>query len=564
MALEAKKSKVISKADEEGPNMPSNGSNVVDPTVPKVAEGNVEQHHPDYDENLPDWKLVRDAIKGDRTVKDQGETYLPMPDGFTMMDDAGTKAYQAYKTRAQFPRVVEPTLRGMLGIIHRKEADIKMPKAMEYLWEKATKDGITLEGFHRRITHELLTTGRYGVFVDMSSTGLGDPWLCGYDAEHLINWSEFNDFFVLDETRDVRQGFSWMPTKKFRVLEMVPTNDGEDPEDPNTEKFYRVRVLDNNNTSMENASTFEPTLRGGGQWDEIPFVTIGSTDVMVTVDEVPLLAVAQGSFATYRLDADYRHQLHMSGQETFVCTGINAADRPRVVGAGVVLTLPEGCDAKYASPTCKGIEAHAAAIDSELEKGAAAGARMFSAKNSKTAESGEALKIRVAGETATITSIAISSAAGLERALKKVAKYMNLKEEDVSVTPNLSFVETTLTPGDAMGLVRIWQANVISKQTVYEALQRGEIASTERSYEDEQALLEDEMPPPGSDPMGINAAAPNDAQLNAFRNGQVLPSNGKLPPKAGRPGFPNKKAPPGAAPGFPASNKGKVPSKKAA
>lgn len=538
------KARVISKADQEGPGLSQADSNAVDPTVATVSEGSVEQHHPDYDEASPDWKLVRDAIKGDRTVKDQNEMYLPSPDGFALIADGGKKAYADYKQRAQFPRVVEPTLRGMLGIIHRKEADIKMPKAMEYLWDKATKDGVTLEGFHRRITHELLTTGRYGVLVDMSSTGDGDPWLCGYDAEHLINWSEFNDFFVLDETRKVRQGFAWVVKKKFRVLELVPVNPDEDPTDPNVKKFYRVRVVDNNNTSMDSAAIFEPKPRGGGEWEEIPFVTIGSTDVMVTVDEVPLLGVAQAAFATYRLDADYRYQLYMSGQETFVCTGLRTEERPRVVGAGVIITLPIGCEAKYVSPSCKGIEVHAEAINSELDKAAQAGARMFATSGAKGGvESGDALKIRRASETATLTSIAISSAAGLERALKKVAKYMNLKEDQVSVTPNLSFVETTLTVGDGLSLVKIWQANVISKQTVYEALQRGEIASSERSFEDEQALLEDEMPAPGTDPMGLNAPPPTDQQLNAFRNGQVLPSNGKKPPKAPRPGFPNKKAP---------------------
>jgi hypothetical protein len=559
MAALPKKGKLGATADSEGPR-PKNQA--ADPSKAVPTTGAVDMHHPDYDEHIGDWRMMRDAIAGDRAVKGKNKDYLPIPDGFTMQSDGGKKMYDDYRDRAQFPRVVEPTLRGMLGVIHRKEADIKMPKAMEYLWEKATKDGLPLEGFHRRITRELLATGRYGVFVDMASTGDGDPYLCGYDAEHLINWSEFGDFYVLDETRDVRDGFAWIERKKFRVLEMVATNPDDDATDPDVERSYKVQVYDGQLDSA-NAKVFEPTVRGGGNWDEIPFVVIGCTDVMIPIDQIPLLGVAQAAFATYRLDADYRHQLYMSGQETLAITKIRAEDRPRVVGAGVILTLPDGATAEYVSPSCSGIDAHKAAIDDELAKAAQFGAKLFSASEGKQAESGDALKVRFAGQTATLTSIAIASAMGLERALKKVAKFMGLDPDDVVVTPNLSFVDSVLTGSDALNLVKIWQASVISKQTLYEALQRGEIASSERSFEDEQALIEDEVPPPTTGLMGPNGLMvppPNDAQLNAFRQGGPLPpSSGKKPPQAGRPGVANPKKPPAGAP---ASNKGKPPSKK--
>ncbi len=524
--------------------------------------GAVNAHHPDYDDIATDWKLMRDSLAGEREVKEQGQQYLPVPSGFLIQDDGGKAEYNNYRTRAQFPRLVEPTLRGMWGVIHRKEADIKMPAAMEYLWEKATKDGLTLEGFHRRITKELLATGRYIVFVDTASTGDGEPWLAGYDAEHLINWSEFGDFYVLDETRLVRRGFAWVPRNKWRVLEMV------DPVDPDAafkpgdvSQGYTVTVYDGR-TDPADAETFEPVARGGKTLEEIPLVVIGASDVKIALDEVPMLGVAQAAFAMYRLDADYRHQLYMSGQETFVCIKTTKEQAPRAVGASVILTLPDGADAKYVSPTCKGIEAHRLAIQDEAEKAASAGARLFD-NAKKAAESGDALKIRFAGQTATLTSIAISSAAGLERALKYVATFMGLNPDDVVVTPNLSFIDATLTGVDALNLVKIWQANVISKQTLYEALQRGEIASTERSFEDEQALIEDELPPPtvgglmlGAQvpgmvpPLNPNSPAPTDQQLNAFRAGQKGQATGKKPPPFARPGTQS------------VSNVGQPPSKK--
>src|ERR1700737_440720 len=174
----------------------------------------VNSRHPDYDRHIADWTLMRDALAGDRIVKEKGELYLPLPSGFKAMDDKGKLEYLAYKHRAQFPRITAPTLRGMLGVIHRREADIKLPKALESLWEKATPDGVPLEALHKRITAELLATGRYCLFVDAPSEGADTPFIAGYDAEHLINWSRFGDFFVFDESSIARDGFAWRPYNK--------------------------------------------------------------------------------------------------------------------------------------------------------------------------------------------------------------------------------------------------------------------------------------------------------------------------------------------------------------
>jgi hypothetical protein len=52
-------------------------------------------------------------------------------------------------------------------------------------------------------------------------------------------------------------------------------------------------------------------------------------------------------------------------------------------------------------------------------------------------------------------------------------------------------------------LVRAWQAGAISHQTLYEDLQRGEIAPVDRSFEDEKYLIEEAG---GDLSLGINQA----------------------------------------------------------
>jgi hypothetical protein len=59
----------------------------------------------------------------------------------------------------------------------------------------------------------------------------------------------------------------------------------------------------------------------------------------------------------------------------------------------------------------------------------------------------------------------------------------------VVVKPNLSFVDSTLSADEALKLVQVWQNGAISYETLYQNLQRGEIASAERDYEDELKLI---------------------------------------------------------------------------
>jgi hypothetical protein len=116
---------------------------------------------------------------------------------------------------------------------------------------------------------------------------------------------------------------------KYRVLEMYT-----DPDKPNAQPVYRVLVYDRTSDDVQ-AVEIRPEKRGGGELDEIPFVVI----VMVDVDEIPLLGVAQ---AAYRLDADYRHQLYMSGLEMLFISKAKSEDRPKVIGAGAIRVRLEG------------------------------------------------------------------------------------------------------------------------------------------------------------------------------------------------------------------------------
>ena len=438
----------------------------------------VDARHPDYEDREADWQVMRDCDRGETQVKVREDEYLPIPTGFV-----GTDFYSQYLLRAQFPEILQPTLDGMVGLIHRVEPNIEMPPAMEPLWERATKDGLPLEAFYRQITREILLMGRYVILADAPIDGAPLPYLCGYKAESLINWDDVNrSIFVLDETRKENDPdtdeFEWGDVEEWRVFRF---QDG----------VYTIQVY---NAEKEPEPIITPAGLAGRGLTEIPIVVVGPRDLSLKPEGPPLWGVAKASLAIYRLDADYRHQLFMSGQDTLVVTGVpegqpSGGDK---VGAGVKMVLPIGADAKYVGPAGKGMDAHRQAITDEREAAVAAGARLFDSK--KSAESGDALRIRAAAQTATLTTISMASGAALEKSLRNIAMFMGLNPELVTVKPNLSFVDTVLEPAAIAELVRAWQAGAISYETLYENLQRGRIASEERDHEEEKDLIDEEAP----------------------------------------------------------------------
>jgi hypothetical protein len=441
---------------------------------------NVETQHPDYIDRINEWRMMRHVERGTSAVKGQRLKYLPMPDGFMAQEDGGVAMYSAYMHRAEFPEIINPTVMGMVGLIHKKEPKIDLPPSMMPIWERATKDKLSLEAFFRRITAEVFLMGRFAVLPDAASAENGGsdvPWLAGYSAESLINWSAERDFFVLNESGRKRDDFLWEDFKRYRVLEL---RDGQ-----------YVQVVYENDLNAGN--TIYPRARGDKPLTEIPLVVVSPVDLAVDPYESPLIGMARSALTMYRLDADYKHQLFMTGQETLFISGVeDKTQMPTFVGAGVTIGLPPGAKAEYVGPRGVGIEAHRQALEDERKNAVSAGAKLFD-DYQPDRESGKAKTIRYAFQTATLSSISIASASGLEAALRHVAVYMGEDPSKVIVKPNLQFFDSNLTAQDVTQLVDGWLKGAFSYQTLYENLERGGVASEERSFEDEKKLVDAEV-----------------------------------------------------------------------
>lgn len=437
------------------------------------------EYHPDYVDALEDWELIRDTLIGERAVKEAGEVHLPMPSGFAAEEDKGSKLYRMYQKRARFGEYVLPTVSGMVGVIHSTEEKMKIevPPQLEYLWEDADREDSPLEAFHQKLTEGLLAYGRVGVQVTAPKDG-GEPYLTLWKAPKIINWDK--DFVILDDAQWVRQGRTWVWKEYRRIIER--REDGV------------FSTLYDGAAPIEDGESEIRSVNGVLQ--NFPFIIVNANGVSLDLTPPPVLGVARAAIAEYQLSADYRWQLYMSGQETLFV--INA-EAPSAVGAGVVVELigeTEGKqpDAKYVGPSGKGIDAHRVAMEEERLKAVAAGAKLLQFEG-KTAESGDALRTRFRTHTATLVGVAQASCRGLERALRVAGELKGLSPEainKITVTPPKDLSDMTMTAAEAKTMVEVWQQEGFSKQTLFENLQRGNLINPDRSFEDEEKLIEEE------------------------------------------------------------------------
>jgi len=207
----------------------------------------------------------------------------------------------------------------------------------------------------------------------------------------------------------------------------------------------------------------------------------------------PMIGIARAALSMYQLSADYRLQLYMSGQETLVAINGPA---PTAVGAGVVHEMlgDENLtpDLKYVSPTCAGIQAHLEAIQDNRTIAIQAGARLFE-QSGQANESGTARKMRFRSETANLKTVAQSSCSLLEASLRNIAQMLGQSDaviDAITVTPPKDLLDATLTPQEAVALFALVESGGLAQETYYERIQAGGIASQERTFDEEYALIE--------------------------------------------------------------------------
>lgn len=447
----------------------------------------IDGRHVSYSERLDQWKKVRDVCEGEDRVKENGTEYLPQPGAMEL------KEYNAYKARASFYPVLDRSLIGLLGLIFRNEPVIELPSLLEPLRDSLTNEGESIRDLIHEALWECLSVGRMGLLIDYpteTDSSLALPYVAKYDAEDIVDW-EF-------ELRGRRE-----------VLTMVQLREAVETRDSEKQERHRILRLDENGTytveiwtgvpgsgtpAILESEPTQPTI-GTETLSAIPFFFLNSRDTKPRVSKPPSLDLANVNLAHYRNSADYEHALYLCAQPTpWVSGNLAENEKPSSIGSGTLWTLPENGRAGMLEFTGAGVGAQRIAMQDKEDRMAALAARMISESRQRN-ETAETARLRGRSEVSLLTSSVRVVEGTLTRILRRIAEWVKADPDEVRVSINRDWIETRLSPQEIDAIVRAWQSGAISGETRHYNLQRGEVVPVDRTYEEEQALIEgEEMP----------------------------------------------------------------------
>lgn len=465
----------------------------------------VQSTNPDYDRHLPEWQLMDAALEGEEAIKANAGN-LPKPSGMVeaeKQDGVGNRyLYENYTARAQYEHWVRDSLRSMMGLVSRLQPEIELPAGMKGLLDNATADGFGLKQLFFRLVRQIISHGRIPLVANIDDNGL--PYFSTYSAVNAINWKV--------ASQSGRQDLVLAVFREFRE------KDGNDEFTHECEPVYRVFTMRDGgcyssvwNDSGEVVDNEMPLGTTGADQrlvrglEYIPVVYCGSTDNGPDVDEVPLLSMARAALKSYQLSADYFTALHQTSHPQPWVAGLDESVDLSVTGPSAAWDLGPNGSCGYLEFQGAGIEAVRKAMDDQRNAALEAGAKVMDIGG---IESGEARKARQNDQHATLHSMVITAAEGLEQGLRYLADWLGFDEKQVSFTVKPEFTSVGVDPQMAAQLLTAAQAGIVSHDSFWLYISTGKLP--ERAWQAELELIQEQGPALGG--LGFEGLIDGDRQ----------------------------------------------------
>lgn len=436
--------------------------------------------HPDYVQTLPDYVKIRDCYKGERCVKEGTTKYLPKLSGQSEDD------YHNYLTRALFFPITGKTCTTMVGMATAKPPKSKYPDTMATYFEDNSSTYQFTESYVMTF-QEVVLMGRYGLLVDALPAPLtGDPKLCHYIAENIVNWSvdgvgKFTMVLLREMVLEQVGQFETQEVYRFRHLYL----DGG---------VYTVQVLDEDLQQV--GPPVQPTF-SGSVIDYIPFVIIGATGVHAGIDHPPMLDITTINLSHYLTSADLEWGRHIVGLPTPVVTGVDGSTSLKIGGTAAWVLPPAEAKAFYLEFLGEGLASLEKAMTDKIGLMASISARLVDS-SSKGSEAAETVRLRYMSESASLIHIIGSIEAGLNLVYNMLAT-LGKHGGSVVLAFSREILGASITYKDLAVLLDAYMGGTLSKESLLYNLRRLDAADPTRTDAEELAAIKD-PPDPSANP----------------------------------------------------------------
>jgi Domain of unknown function (DUF4055) len=442
--------------------------------------------HPQYLHRLPDYTKIRDCYDGERAIKSKGVYYLPKLKAQSQED------YDNYLTRALFFPVTGKTVATMVGMATTKPPKITCSDEM-IPYFKDSEAGHQFTESYVTTLQEMVLMGRYGVLIDAPELVQGQPILCPYIAENIVNWDSDSygvvTMLLLREISQIREPGQFETTVEIRYRHCYLDAAG----------VYTVEVLD------EDLKVVKPAIRPtftGRTIDFIPWVTFGASGAHIGVDKPPMLDISTINISHYLTSADLEWGRHIVGLPTPVISGVDASTKLSIGGTSAWILPVVEAKAYYLEFQGLGLKSLEVAMSDKISLMSSMSARLVD-NSTRGSEAAETVRLRYMSESAGLIHIINSIETGCMILYNMLAKLLRTTEVTVQFSKEILGVGVTFK--DLKILFEAYLTGSISKETLVYNLRRLDAIDPNRTDNEEMSAIKD--PPPPANPNAPKPAA---------------------------------------------------------
>lgn len=454
-----------------------------------------DQHHA-YQKRQAQWKRIRDFVEGADALRDHDiglgglatSAYLPR-----LSPKQSGEEYEAYVRRALYENRVARTRDGLLGLMFAKGAKIVTPAGASALATDCDLEGTPLAEMLEDIADEMVQLSWAGVLVDTpparpvqsrldeERAGIR-PYFVLYRAEHIINWERVRlgsavktVRVVLEEPGLDDQG---KPASKYRELVLTPSG-------------YVQRVWAKAPKAEEYQVTEErQPLMAGEPMAEIPFYFFTPRGSKPEPTKPMLLDLVEVARSHYQSSADLEHARFSCSVPTPYFIGFSKEEAGSIALGGLngIVATDPGAKVGFLEYTGQGTEPLERALATKAETMAKLGSRMLS-EDKRDAETAEAMRIRSAGESATLADVSRSLSRTATQMLAFAGQWLGVPGV-YSVELSSEFTAPGVNPAEITALLAAVQSEAIPPSVFVNRLRATGVIPPEVTDEALEAELE--------------------------------------------------------------------------
>lgn len=505
--------------------------------------------HPLYDDCIDAWRMVRDCISGSRKIKEAGETYLPR------LHKQLDPEYEAYKFRAVFFNACKRTLQAFVGFVFRNNPEQEVPATMVPFMKDATMTGVSFYDYSKETVRECLSLGKRGTLIDWNLIPENRPFIVPYSAEEIINWKfkRINGRTVLGLLvfKEMSREFIALnpgdaEPDQYEQAEYEQLREYELLVDEQDRPFVQVTVKRKKfaQPAQKRARSAVPQIgewvvvdqkipmRGPAPLTRIPFVIHGAEKNDLDTDEVPFESIAAINVSHYCTSADLENALHIAGVPTPIAAGFGGDDEDTeefyLGTAKAWVTDKADAKAYFLAYDASQAEPLVSSLSRKEAQMASLGARMLEKQGEAGGgrqEAFQTVQARQSGDMSALMSATIANTQSLSDVLQWVAWWMDRSvaqpedlDETVFTELNTEFIEMLMDSSMLSAVWSVYMGGGISYDSLFTRLQKGGVIPSERTKEEEIALIE-------NDPVRM-AMMKQQAEADAAASAKIEKKNG--------------------------------------